>query len=487
MSNLPKQLKKVLQSPGSPKKKPQAKSTREEAEHICKAQHNKAIQGSHSSLPSIPAQLSEADKCLSYLDPQDLGLPVPDSDYPIGKEEEEQYSLYTPAHPTFQSLPPPPPIMPAMSLLGTTPGPSGSGSGTGTGSGSGSGSGSGTGITASAVQAAINAAIASLPQGQNNGKNYKLPDQANFSGRAENVDAFLLECTMRFRVLQEDFNTVNKQVFYALSLMKEGVARTWKEQYLRSRKHEQYLADHNLWTSFATALKTSFANPSNKVTAMRQLKQIRQQNGSVDELNTRFRLLISKAGLDIVQNAALLVQMYEDALSPRLFQTLVVNGKNSDNIETYMANASEVDRAFRRTSGVMKNAFQKTGKKGKKSSYIPNYWPSSSNSSRNNYQGEPMDVDVMTLDKSKLECFNCGRKGHFTSDCRQPRKQQNRVQNRPQQSNYKGKGKQQQQHQYQQKKKMSPQQFKTHIRALIDEDPTDPEYQEFLKEIDEGF
>src|SRR6266540_1847409 len=94
----------------------------------------------------------------------------------------------------------------------------------------------------------------------------------------------------------------------------------------------------------------------------------------------------------------------------------------------------------------MKNAFQKTGKKGKKPSYTPNYWPSSSTTSaQNNYQGEPMDVDAMTLNKLKLECFNCGQKGHFASDCRQPCKQQNHVQNRPQQSNYKGKGKQQQQ------------------------------------------
>ncbi len=45
----------------------------------------------------------------------------------------------------------------------------------------------------------------------------------------------------------------------------------------------------------------------------------------------------------MVQNAALLIQMYEDALSPRHFQILVVNGKNSDNIEMYMANTSEVD------------------------------------------------------------------------------------------------------------------------------------------------
>ena len=90
-------------------------------------------------------------------------------------------------------------------------------------------------------------------------------------------------------------------------------------------------------------MKTSFANPGNQINAMHSLKTIQQGNSSVDELNTHFRLLISKAGLSMIQNAALLVQMYEDAISLRLFQTLVVNGKNSDNIETYMANASEVD------------------------------------------------------------------------------------------------------------------------------------------------
>jgi Zinc knuckle len=31
--------------------------------------------------------------------------------------------------------------------------------------------------------------------------------------------------------------------------------------------------------------------------------------------------------------------------------------------------------------------------------------------------GQPMDLDVVT-DKKDTICFNCGRKGHFRSDCR---------------------------------------------------------------------
>ena len=98
----------------------------------------------------------------------------------------------------------------------------------------------------------------------------------------------------------------------------------------------------------------------------------------------------------------------------------------------------------------------------------------------------------MTLDKLKLDCFNCGKKGHFAVNCLSLKKSNNRqnyMPNHLQQSKYKGKEEPQQQQQ-QQKKKMSPQQFKTHICALINEnftDPTDTDYQQFLKEIKEGF
>ncbi len=166
MSKLPEQVKKVFRSPGSPKKLPKAKVTREEAARIRKEEREQLIQRSHSNLTSIQAQSSEADEHLLYLDPQDQGEPLPDLGYPIREvEEEEQYSYFAaPEH-----IEPPTTLFATMSLINP---PTGTSSSSATPVASGSRTGTGVSV---AIQAAINAAIAQagLPQQQaNNGKNY---------------------------------------------------------------------------------------------------------------------------------------------------------------------------------------------------------------------------------------------------------------------------------------------------------------------------
>ena len=113
------------------------------------------------------------------------------------------------------------------------------------------------------INAAVQAAMTFQQQNQQptTSKNYKISDQTPFDGKAENIEPFLQECETRFKVLPNDYDTIDKRVFYALFLMKNGLAKAWKDQYLNSQQGMPWLAEANQWANFTKSLKESFTDP----------------------------------------------------------------------------------------------------------------------------------------------------------------------------------------------------------------------------------
>jgi hypothetical protein len=156
-----------------------------------------------------------------------------------------------------------------------------------------------------------------------------------------------------------------------------------------------------------------------------------------------------------------------------------------------MRKASELDtntRLAAYTLGKALPSYQHGQKKSFKPKFRPHYRTLSSSKQD---QGEPMDIDHVQNSKDD-KCFKCGKKGHWAKDC-WSKGGNNRPGQKGKSNENKGKPKSfgnKNQGKPQGPKKRTPEEFRTHIRALLDEnfDEGSREYDEFIELVEqEGF
>jgi len=315
-------------------------------------------------------------------------------------------------------------------------------------------------------------------------KDLRIPDPSPFSGHSDELDPFLLECEQCFRIQPDIFNTADKKAFYVVSLFKGKLACIWKEQFFKSREGQNLIATD--WAAFRKALKDSFTEEGRTQDAQKELQEICQGKMDVDELNTKFRLLLQRAGVNPTHNPQLIIHMYESAINRNIASQIILAGA-PDTLDKWMTKASQIDRAYKQSNRLFSGAASFKRKDNHRQKPKSFYGDSSNH---NQSMGEPMDIDRLSPQenewrkKEKL-CFECGRSGHFASAHRDGTLPAVAFTG----STNKGKGKQNKRP-FTKKKQYNSDQLRTTIRAMIEEnfDENDPEYEKFLEDVEEkGF
>jgi len=106
---------------------------------------------------------------------------------------------------------------------------------------------------------------------------------------------------------------------------------------------------------------------------MTRLQQIQQTKGqTTNEYNTKFRLLVSKAGLDEQENAAILIQLYSKGLNKDIGEQIIMNSPPNI-LSAWMANTSTLDGYKQRANSFYANTL--TFPQKKKQWKLRNYEP----------------------------------------------------------------------------------------------------------------
>ncbi|KAJ3530145.1 hypothetical protein NM208_g9457 [Fusarium decemcellulare] len=242
-----------------------------------------------------------------------------------------------------------------------------------------------------------------------------------FDGTPVKLATFLTQCRAFMLYYPTQFSRDSAKVMYAAGRLK-GTAAQWFQPVMEdyTNKPESELQPrtfmlYNSYTAFEKALKQAFGTINEKGQAEREIKAIRQTR-SASEHGAKFLQLASKLPWD--QDA--LMSLFFDSLKEQV-QAELFKQKRPPTLVEYIGKAVEIDD-YQFSWRTRKSRYN--GKQNNQPRYDANQGRRRDNNSNTSYGTTPgpMEIGAIKKDKSKITCWNCGKKGHYESDCRNPNK-----------------------------------------------------------------
>ena len=193
------------------------------------------------------------------------------------------------------------------------------------------------------------------------------------------------------------------------------------------------------------------------------------KDSSIEDHNTKFKMLVSTSGLD--KESPAVIDYYRETLNLPLQRRILSLEKPPKTLDEWFEWASRLDNNWRRMQQIMGRS-RDTHTNGNNTSTRKKEEPRQQfNFTRRDPNA--MNVDALSINKreemmKKGLCFNCGKPGHLSRDC--PDKKKTTASPPPL---------------YSPPKKMAPKELYMHIRsitAMMSEDEREQFYQEAEKE-----
>ena len=292
------------------------------------------------------------------------------------------------------------------------------------------------------------------------------------------VDAFIKDCALYFRLNPSKFEDDDDKVMTAYSYLKGGTAGIWKDQQLGKHLDEATYDYVNLptWKEWVKEFKAAFTDENTKQNAKDKLYALRQGNKPLDEYNIEWNLVAGKAGYDITAKDEALLENYKRSINTSLLGKMLMLEVVPTTLSSFQSKAAILDRHWRQAQKITNpNKNFSNSSNRSKSRFIP----------RRNDTSRSIEVNATLTNAQRDEyirngkCFHCAQTGHISRDCPTRRNTNRFSQGSSSNSSYTPNNSQNQ--------RRNPKDTAKHIRSLL-QDYTEEERDQIANEMaEQGF